>query len=310
MGGMTWSDDSYRSFSSKVASSHVDDIFKQNKSRSISDDMDPKNIKIRECRDSNVHPNTQGIVVALDVTGSMGMIPERMVRETLPNLMKTLIENNQPDAQVLFIAIGDHYSDSYPLQVGQFESGTDELIKWLTSTYLEGKGGGQIRESYSLAWLLASQYISMDCFEKRGQKGLLFTIGDEAFHEKLERDALKKIFGSNQELDLNSVDLLRSAERMFDVFHLHCVNGSYGKKSDIVQPWAKILGERLIFVEDTNKIPEIIASTVAIFNQIGLDTVTQSFDDSTALVVRNAVGHLVPKSESGISKEAVGAGTL
>lgn len=308
MGGTSWSDASYKSYSSKVASASTDAIFTNNISKAISSDMNPKDVVVRESRDSVAHPQAQGVIVALDVTGSMGSIPEKMVKETLPNLMKTLIDNGLPDVQIMFIAVGDHISDRAPLQIGQFESGTEELIKWLTSTYLEGNGGGQERESYSLAWLVGSKMTALDCFEKRGQKGLIFTIGDEGFHTKIDMASQSKIFGRNFEADLDSIDLLRSAEKTYDVFHLHCNTTQYRDDVRVINPWRDALGERLLIVEDTTKIPEIIATTIGVMNQVSLDKMTSGFDSSTALVVRNALANV--KAGKDIANPKSGVGVL
>ena len=40
-------------------------------------------MKLRECRDSPTHPDSLGIVFALDVTGSMGKIPDLLARTEL-----------------------------------------------------------------------------------------------------------------------------------------------------------------------------------------------------------------------------------
>src|SRR5690606_5631209 len=94
---------------------------------------------------------------------------------------------------VLFLAIGDHETDSAPLQVGQFESGDAELDLWLTRTWLEGKGGANSGESYLLAWYFASKFTKLDSLDKRGQKGFLFTIGDEPGLSILPKRAINEI---------------------------------------------------------------------------------------------------------------------
>lgn len=123
------------------ASAPVDVTFKQQRERKIHDSMSPQGIVVRECRDSDVHPNTIPIILTLDVTGSMGAIPRQLIADGLPTMMGTLIQNGVPDASLMFMAIGDHECDRFPLQVGQFESGDEELDMWLTRTYLEGGGG-------------------------------------------------------------------------------------------------------------------------------------------------------------------------
>ncbi len=94
--------------------------------------MNPNGIKVREARDSKEHPNSLAIMLALDVTGSMGSIPHYLVKNGLPNIMEEIIKAGIKDPQMLFVGIGDHECDNAPLQIGQFESSDDLLDKWLT----------------------------------------------------------------------------------------------------------------------------------------------------------------------------------
>ena len=48
---------------------------------------------IKESRDSATHPNSIPIIIALDVTGSMGQIPHSLVIDGLPTLMSTIIQH-------------------------------------------------------------------------------------------------------------------------------------------------------------------------------------------------------------------------
>lgn len=120
----------------------VNEIFVQNQKRMIHEQMEPSKVFIRESRDSDNHPNSLPIIIALDLTGSMGRIPHDLVKDGLPKIMGGIIQNGIPDPQVLFLGVGDHECDKAPLQVGQFESGDEELDLWLTRTYIEGGGGG------------------------------------------------------------------------------------------------------------------------------------------------------------------------
>lgn len=286
MGRSTWSDDAYTHLKKDYSTKSTKQIFT---SDSLDKDMSPLNVKFRESRDSDLHPNSLAVAVFLDVTGSMGMIPAILVRQKLGALMTTLNAHGIPGAHVFFGAIGDHYSDSTPLQVGQFEAGTEELNKWLTKIFLEGHGGGQDMESYSLAWLFAARHTSIDCFEKRSEKGFLFTIGDEAVHPKLETDRLKQLLGYDFSEDLSAEQLLNEAKRMYHVFHLHIHETSTGKSQSIIDRWKDLLGERVIIVEDHNNVAEIIASTVAVVQGADLKHVVSGFDDATAKQVSNAL---------------------
>ena len=108
--------------------------------------MNPKGVRVRESRDSADHPSSLGIVFALDVTGSMANIPQRLATAHLPTFMKLLTSVHVPDPQLLFMAIGDATCDRAPLQVGQFESTAELMDQWLTWSYLERGGGGTNQE--------------------------------------------------------------------------------------------------------------------------------------------------------------------
>lgn len=289
MGYTRWSDDAYSYLKDSRTNSSVDDIFANNRTGMASDKMLPAGVKYRESRDSDVHPDSLSIAVFLDVTGSMGRIPEVLVREKLGSLMNTLINHGIAHPQILFGGIGDHLTDRYPLQIGQFESGTDELDKWLTEIYLEGGGGGQNKESYLLAWLFAARHTSCDCFEKRGQKGFLFTIGDESNWEQLERQRLEQIMGYPEAVTLTDKQLLEEVQRSYNVFHIHINEASYKDDPKVLGYWKGMLGERLIILNDYNAIAETIAATVAMIQGTGLDEVLKSFDQHTAKTVGSAL---------------------
>lgn len=301
MGSSSWSNDAYKHLKANYRNKSTAQVFGN---RHIDKDMSPRGVQFRESRDSVEHPESMAIGVFLDETGSMGAIPEMLVRHKLGNLMNTLIAHGVPDAHVLFGGIGDQYSDSSPLQVGQFEAGTDELNKWLTKIYLEGNGGGQSMESYALAWLFAARHTSIDCFEKRNQKGFLFTIGDEGVHKMLEKDFLTDLLGYSFHENIPATQLLAEAQRMYHVFHLHVTETATGSSSGIIGGWQKLLQERVILIEDYNNIAEIIASTVAVVMGADLQKVVATFDTTTANQVSNALvqinNHVMTGKKSGI----------
>ena len=106
MGNTSWSAASYDSIKTDYATKSTAKIFTN--TTKTDNLMDPKGIKFRESRDSVAHPNTTAVQFWLDVTGSMGEIPEILAREKLGALMNTLIAHGLNDAQVFFGGIGDH----------------------------------------------------------------------------------------------------------------------------------------------------------------------------------------------------------
>lgn len=248
-----------RATTSGYYSKPIEQIFTQS---SIDSAMSPKDVKIRESRDTEEHPNSVAIIIGLDVTGSMGVIPHNFVKDGLPTIMGNIIERGIKDPQVLFMGVGDHKCDDAPLQVGQFESSDELLDKWLTSIYIEGNGGGNGGESYFLPWYFAAQHTSIDCFEKRQKKGMLFTIGDEPVHKSIHRDDIKRIMGSGEYADYTVFELLDKARQTYDVYHIH-VNHDNEMRGHNVSVWKELLGDSLLEVDDYREIPKLIASTIA-----------------------------------------------
>lgn len=285
MGYTSWSSDAYSHLKTSYSSKSADEIF----SSVINPLMNPLELAFRESRDSDAHPNSLAIAVFLDVTGSMGQIPEMLIRHKLGSLMDTLLAHGVEDPQVMFSAIGDHHTDRAPLQIGQFESGTDELNDCLSKVYIEGGGGGQNMESYLLAWLVGGRHTSIDCFEIRGRKGFLFTIGDEKSWDSVSADRLKDLMGYAQTDPITDAQVLAQAQRMYHVFHIHINETGYKDNPDVIGYWKKLLGERALILDNHMAVAELIASTVAVINGANLDKVAAEFDAATANSVKNAL---------------------
>jgi hypothetical protein len=234
-------------------------IFKQ---RKLNNEMNPNGIDMRESRDSDDHPESIPIILALDVTGSMGGIPHFLVKEGLPNMMDKIIKGGVPDPQVLFMGIGDHECDKAPLQVGQFESGDELLDKWLTALWIEGGGGGNDGESYLLAWMFANKFTSTDHFEKREKKGLLFTVGDEHTLKTVPEKVQREIMGTGQYTETTAAELLDGARQRYDVYHLHLLQGHNGSRQDVKDGWKQLMGDHAIFIQNREQVAQVVADKV------------------------------------------------
>lgn len=226
--------------------------------------MNPKGVTVRESRDSDEHPNSLAIVLGLDVTGSMQQVPHYLVQTGLPNIMGQIMEQGIKDPQILFVGIGDHECDSSPLQVSQFESSDVLLDKWLTELYLEGGGGGNDGESYHLAWYFAAKHTSIDCFEKRKEKGFLFTIGDEPVLNSLPQHAVSKIMGPGQHADFTTKALLTAAQKTYHVYHLHIAETMAGRRRETIERWQDLIGaENVIVIKSKEDVAKTIAGIVS-----------------------------------------------
>ena len=94
---------------------------------------------IRECCDSEEHPNTIPVILGLDVTGSMGDTARQCAAQ-LNEIMTGLYEKVK-DVQFMTMGIGDLAFDSAPIQASQFESDV-RILDQMMLTYFEGGGGG------------------------------------------------------------------------------------------------------------------------------------------------------------------------
>ena len=215
------------------------------RNRSIDPLMDIKNKPFRESRDGEDHPDSYPIILALDVTGSMGHIPEDLIKGVFPEIMKKIIDSGIPHPQVCFLGIGDHECDNAPLQVGEFETSDELMEKWLTKTYIESGGGGNSGESYLLAWYFASRHTSCDAFEKRGKKGTLITIGDEPTLKSIPVKSVMRIFGETPETEVTASQLLEEARKTWDIYHINVTDWS-GRMTRTKESWESYLGENLV----------------------------------------------------------------
>lgn len=245
-----------------VTASTLGDVFEQKKLHSIHPSLDPNGISIRESRDSEDHPESLAIIIAIDFTGSMGSVPAYLVREGLPHMIQKIFEKGIKSPQVSFVGIGDHECDNYPLQVGQFESSDELLDDSLTKMYPEGGGGGNEGESYLLAWFHAARYTSIDCFEKRGQKGILVTIGDEPNLKTVPGSKLQKLYGMQSNPgDITAFQILEEAKKHYEVLHINVTSTSSGYRTKNDASWSRTLGDNFVNVQK----PEDIADTIAMF---------------------------------------------
>jgi hypothetical protein len=259
MGGPAYNSEtrSMRAMSEGYHTKSFTDTFVQSKVGKIHESMDPKNIRLRESRDSEIHPKTFPIYFTLDVTGSMLEIPHMLIKDGLPTMVSKMIQGGISSPAILFGAVGDSaWGDSAPLQIGQFESGDAELDMWLTRTYPEGGGGSNRGESYLWAWYFAARHTVTDAWEKRKEKGLLVTVGDEPCLEAISKTEFDAVMGKDLvDRSYTAEELLKEAQEKWNVFHIHINHRSRSADSS----WKKWLDQNLIEIEDYRKIPDIVA---------------------------------------------------
>lgn len=236
-------------------------VFTQMKEEAAHASMLPLNV-IRESRFSENHPDVIPVIIALDVTGSMGSIPKHFLTDGLPQLFSYLLDVTHKDIALCFMAIGDHIYDRYPLQVGQFESGDVEVDLWLTRIYIESGGGSGIRESYPLAWYFAANQVVTDYWEKNHKKGYLFTIGDEMSNH-LSARFLSSCVNSQETQSYTDKEILEKAKEKWHVYHFNLTQTYAGHLPEVKDYWAKLMQQSAINVDNYRKLPELIGKIIS-----------------------------------------------
>lgn len=306
MGYSRWDDNDYRSYASATTatlnsarSSGMSDtlarqqVFKQN---SINAMFDPKGVMLRESRDSAANPNSNAIILGIDVTGSMGMIAEALAVEGLGKLVDGILTRKPvEDPHIMVMAIGDAFNDQAPLQVSQFETDI-RIAEQLKSLWLEGRGGGNAFESYDIPWYFAGRRTSIDCFEKRGKKGYLFTMGDEPpppADKGLSANQINEIFGGGEQAGFTSKEMLALAQEKYNVFHVIVEQGSYARSRgpQVKAAWNELLGKKVIQLSNYSYMSEVILSVMDVNEGADPEDVINSWeDDRIKNVVRHALG--------------------
>lgn len=273
------------------------DVFR---AKSLDPALNPHGVAIRESRDSADNPSSHAIIVDVDVTGSMGMLADVMVRQGCYTLA-TEIYARKPvtDPHIMFMANGDVECDRAPLQVTQFEADI-RIAEQLRKIWLEGGGGGNNYESYLFPWYFAAMHTSIDCFEKRARKGYLFTAGDEEPQIVLRASEIEQVLGTRPQGDMTAQDLLTIVSRYYHVFHLMVEEGSHFRSHGdrVVMKWTNLLGQRAIRLADHTRMAEVIVSTIQVNEGADRDEVVASWNGDTSLVVKSAISTLALHNEA------------
>lgn len=284
MGSGAWTKDALASYTVSTRGCSLDDfvtmnastqdIFKTNK---LSEVLNPFKV-MRECRDSKEHPHTMPVILALDVTGSMGGASVAVAKQ-LGQIMEDIFsDKNVPDVEFCVMAIGDLAYDREPIQMGQFESDI-RIAEQIDAIYFEGCGGGNKYESYTAAWYMGLNHCDLDCW-KRGQKGIIITLGDELPNPHLpirgNRKGLIDATGDNLQGNIETKDLLPEVREKFNVYHIsvndsQCSYEYNNRQGNVDKEWKNLLGEGCYFVCGLNNLGKTIS-----------DIIVRNFDGSAA----------------------------
>lgn len=271
MGSSSWSTKDFATYTRSTKARSLDDFTTMSynaqelyKSRRLADVLTPYNV-MRECCDSEEHPNTTPIILALDCTGSMGGSSVKVAQQLNTIMTDIYASGAVPDVEFCIMAIGDLSYDSAPIQMGQFESDI-RIAEQLDQVYFEGGGGGNTYESYTAAWYMGLNHCKLDCWN-RNKKGTIITLGDELPNPYLPAAGLKRVVGDSVQADVETKELLPQVLEKFDVYHISVDDkeSSYqwnNERRDLDGKWTELLGAEHYKVCNLNNLAKTITDII------------------------------------------------
>jgi hypothetical protein len=251
MGCGSWSPSSFSNYVSTSRGISLDEFTTKDftnkqvfKATKINEDLVPYNV-MRECCDSDEHPNSVPVILALDVTGSMGKAAVKVAQKLNDIMTKLYSSNAVKDIEFCIMGIGDLECDSSPIQISQFESDV-RIASHMDKIYFEFGGGGNEYESYTAAWYMGAKHCDLDCW-KRNKKGIIITMGDEQLNPFLPKRQLSIVTGDNLQDDVLTSSLYKEVTEKFKVYHISVDDyySSYGGNNyhnDVDSSWNEVLG--------------------------------------------------------------------
>jgi hypothetical protein len=294
MGGGKWSPNAYLTRIKQQKARGQDSFSYSQGASQVHPTLNPFGLEVRESRDSDEHPNSNAIIIALDVSGSMGRVV-RAIHQDLPQLFKLLLGREYiPHPQILFSAFAHAAMNQVPLQVGQFES-DNRMDENLENMIIGGRlaGGGEPGESSELMFYLAARHTSIDCWEKRQHKGYLFIITDEeAGGQVVKKDEVSRFIGSQLKENVPLDQMIVEAGEKYHIFVVIPAGAMGGGSRSVSEFWKSALGpQRVIQLNDPEYVSEVIALTIGLTERTitledGLDHLRA---DSTPKAKLNAI---------------------
>lgn len=199
------------------------------------------------------------IVIVCDVTGSMGEWPATIFSKLpyLDNEMRK--EYFGEGAQICFAAVGDAYSDKFPMQAGEFASGEDMKTR-LTSLVIEGGGGGGGSESYELAALYFARNVEMP---RAIRKPIFIMIGDELPYDTIPSDISERYAHTASPKTQHVDEVFKELAKKYSVYYIRKPYGSASENdptnSHQHKRWASLVGEdRVVFLPEAGRVVDVI----------------------------------------------------
>ena len=264
------------------SSSSVNDIFKNS---NVDPKYDPRNINVRESRDSADSPESTPIIIGFDDTGSMGYLAQEIAQNSLNKTVTEIYDKNPVTNPHVMCAAYGNAGDVGPLQVTQFEADI-KIVEQLLDLWIPLRGMGDSGDP--LLWYFAAKHTSIDSWEKRGKKGFLFTIGDDTIKRPIFNDKIYDIFGDSADhMVIEPKEFLEMAQEKYHVFHII----TKPLRADVLDKWLDLLpdGTAIVDADNVKNLYMVIISIMQLVNGMERKEILNQWPEGVRDGIANAI---------------------
>ena len=210
-----------------------------------------------------------GLIFVIDITASMEKWPD-VIFSKLPYFEHELKVYYGDDVSISVCAMGDAYSDDYPVQIyKEFTQGAEigTAFNWITH---ERAGGYGTQESYDLPSLY---YLNNSEFPKRIRKPTMIFIGDEGWYKYVHRGQAdhwaRYQFGAGERWNPSTL-----TQQLRDKFSVYAVLKPYTNSKDqkvrdkvtaeVYDQWAGLIGpDHIVNMADADRCVDCVFAIMA-----------------------------------------------
>ena len=227
------------------------------------------------------------VEVSCDTTGSMGGEVDTEMR-VLPDLYKSIADIMPGYDPQLCLGIFGDVSDKFVLCRPQFEMEAPKIVNYLKEMAPQ-RDGGDTPEDPQYA-MFARAYLTDAYTNRIGLKGYHFIVTDAPCHKKIEREDIKRIFGSEIfENELQNMQRIPTLDEVIGELKKKTHQFILVIRSDYAYDfWKSLCGEEsVIMIDSTSQLPTVISAI------IGLTEGTLDIGDLDEYLGKDDCSHLV-----------------
>lgn len=209
------------------------------------------------------------IEVSCDTTGSMGGEVDTEMR-VLPKLYESVAKVLPGYDPQLCLGIFGDCEDRFVMCRPQFEMEAPKIVRYLKEMAPQRGGYGNHGEDPQYA-MFARAYLTETYVNRIGLKGYHFIITDEPFHDDLNEDEIRRIFGDkvfkNELKEMRQKlprvkNMVKELKKKTHQFVLVLSDYCYGDTLDL---WRELCGEKsVIVIDSTKQLPVVISAIIGL----------------------------------------------